>query len=81
MESHDKSIESTKMTIKRKAMKTYEYCPHCRKTMEHIKDFDEILCLKCGKKSKRIDMKNFADLQRNTKTASFWTKSLIGDKK
>jgi exosome complex RNA-binding protein Csl4 len=30
-----------------------DYCPHCAKRTEHIKDADEMLCKRCGKKEKR----------------------------
>ena len=30
-------------------MKSYEYCPKCRRRTEHIKDKEEMLCKRCGR--------------------------------
>ena len=30
-----------------------DYCPRCHKVTPHIKDMDEMLCKRCGKKEKR----------------------------
>ena len=30
-----------------------DYCPKCRRRTPHIKDMDEMLCKKCGKKENR----------------------------
>ena len=35
-----------------------DYCPICHEVTEQIKDMDEKLCKKCGKKSKRLNPLN-----------------------
>lgn len=30
-----------------------DYCPRCRKRTPHIKDYNEMLCKRCGRKEKR----------------------------
>ena len=36
-----------------------DYCPYCRKVTPHIKDGEEKLCKKCGKKERRMNFSNF----------------------
>lgn len=37
-----------------------DYCPRCHKRTDHIKDADEMLCKRCGKKEKRLNIKTFS---------------------
>jgi len=36
-----------------------DYCPRCHKRTPHIKDADEMLCKRCGKKDKNTPIKSF----------------------
>ena len=36
-----------------------EYCPRCARVTPHIKDEDEMLCKRCGKKEKRLNFSKF----------------------
>jgi rRNA maturation endonuclease Nob1 len=35
-----------------------DYCPYCRKVTAQVKDLDEKLCKRCGKKTKRVNPAN-----------------------
>ena len=41
--------------------KQTDYCPRCGKVTEHIKDDDEMICKKCGKKERRMNFRRFTD--------------------
>jgi hypothetical protein len=35
-------------------MKVEDYCPFCLRVTPHIKDLDEKICKRCGRKEKRL---------------------------
>ena len=41
--------------------KSEDYCPHCGRVTPHVKDDDEMLCKRCGKKEKKMNFRRFTD--------------------
>lgn len=35
-----------------------EYCPYCRRVTEHVFDFNQKLCKRCGKINKKLNALN-----------------------